>query len=324
MADDELLSVVESEEDVQSDLALSSMVNSLTSPVSAIQPHIIPNVPSHVLRGGMNIYCQSGNQIVQGKIVPLRTNGTIGFFGRTKKGYKNGEGLHVLVSNHHVLKGYTSDLSHGEDSVTQPGNGVVAYSRADGVLSAKVDGGVAELEPKVNWYPGVKISPTDIVLIEDVYPVTHQDLPYPIWTWGSTTNKKQVGNITSIHEIRNSSAVGPQGQVIRPPPLIVVRLEGNVVPFCQEGDSGAPIMNNDNQIVGILWGGVHLNNQPTVWGFATLIEDVESQLNVTPYTVKNMGSFGMNPLQMQTTPDKECCPSKTNVQGPPLPKSKKV
>lgn len=326
MTEDELVAVEKTEETeidaVQNAVAASTTVNSQPG-TSNLQPDIVQNLPAKVLRGGMRIFCQGQPASVQGKLVPMKARGTISFLGRTKQAYGQ-EGLFVLVSNHHVLRGFTQDLTHDEDPVSQPDSGfcvsAVAYSRVNGVLSPEVDGGVAELEPEISWIAGVKISASEVVLIEDTYTVTDAELrsggPYPVWTWGATTNRKKEGILISVTANILNPALTPKGEVIRNPPLkgmIIASTDGTS--FAEEGDSGAPIMNNDNQILGILWGdlGGALSG-------ACLIDDVISQLHVEPFTKKNMPTYHLNPRDIHTTPVKECCPTKTNVKGPALPK----
>jgi hypothetical protein len=65
----------------------------------------------------------------------------------------------------------------------------------------------------------------------------------------------------------------------------------SIPPFSDEGDSGSVVVNNDNEVVGLLWGG----DKGGSGGYATPIQSVESELQISICTASQKGVINTVP-----------------------------
>lgn len=239
--------------------------------------------------------------------------GTLGFIGRTTEGYKRGPGLHVLVSNQHVVRGFTQDVAPGSaHSVGQPDGQrccescdfcgrIVGHDRVNSILNEDVDGGVVELNAGVQWMPHVQDLPNSVP-IADIRAFAAAEAPMPVWKRGATTQRTTA---SATDPNFSGKATFPDGGGFHRNFKRSIRIEGNN--FSDGGDSGAPVMDNANKMIGMLFGGGGHTHT------ACHIHQVQSFLHVQVATVAN------TPAGTQTVPSMEPSRNDRNTHGPPLP-----
>jgi hypothetical protein len=280
-----------------------------------------------ILRGGVGISVEG-------------SSGTLGCIAVTTSSYVSGAGRVVLLTNHHVL--FSDDPSdvtpHCNKSVGQPGQtcccpacdfwfNVVAHVRANGVASHFVDGATAELKPGTVWRPEIEDedasgNPVPIPIAGVVSPdLTKEDIAggYAVWKRGATT-RKTTGNIISVDY--TAGPTDPLSILIAPDPSCpypTTNKDGftpNQVVFSYPGDSGSILLNQSNQVVGLVYGGTTSGG----YGVACAIGHVQDELKIAIKTVAN------TPAGDQTTPatnDTAVKPQPKlplddrNLQGPP-------
>jgi len=275
----------------------------IESPAISLQAGSPDTTTYSELRAGIPIYCGSP--------------GTLSFIGITTAGYSRGAGRHVLVSNQHVLLGFTKDTEPGSaHSVGQPSahgccescdfcSRIVGHVRTTCMLDHDVDAGVAELLPGVQWLPEVQDEPNPVP-IEDIRDLRtldkKKDLPFPVWKRGRTTgrNSAMITDVNYAFTVTRGK-LGSHRDALRS-----IRIEPC---FSDAGDSGAPIMDSSNNIVGILFAG----EAGGPFSAACHIVPVTDELKVVVCTKKN------TPSGIQTVPSVPATLNQKNTAGPPLP-----
>jgi hypothetical protein len=270
-----------SPDDVSAEQRIPSMIDGIPTDVieapesTILQAATTPDDDEYdVLMAGISVSAGGGG------------HGTICCFARTVASYPRGEGIDVLVTCQHVLHdGGTSVEPGSAHSIGQPDshgccescdfcNRIVAHDRVAAVRSREVDGGVAELKSGVKWSIKVGDTPDHIVGIHRRLAPT--DVPFPVWKRGRTT-RRTVGEVTDTRA--TGVAKDSKGRVHRVY-RNSLRIE-SPTPFAQQGDSGAPLMSNDNQLVGLVFSG-----SPT-YASACHIDDVQAQLHIEIRTAQN-------------------------------------
>jgi hypothetical protein len=155
--------------------------------------------------------------------------------------------------------------------------------------------------------PEVQDSPNPVPIadIRDIRNLEAKDLPLPVWKRGRATNRTS-GTINLITDLNYAFTVKFSQLKFHRNASSSIRIEPGI---SAAGDSGAPIMDNSNRIVGILFAG----EEGSPFSAACHIEPVTSRLHVEVCTVKN------TPFGVQTVPPAVGKLNDRNTQGPPLP-----
>ncbi len=224
-------------------------------------PKAIDGFPTDVLEHPMpeQIEDNAKYRPVEGGI-QIQVNSKYGTIGCMVKDRTDGE--ICILSNQHVLN------SKG-DGVFQPKSDPVCDKIGNTkrvVLSARVDGGISTIKDYDTQYIAKIVSIGDV---KGTHSVTLADLPYPVKKRGRTTSLTE-GKITNInYNTRSTTGQSFTGQqFIRP----------DTINFADSGDSGSVIVDDNNNIVGLLWG-VNKGNTPYT-GVSSPIDDVLSELDI--------------------------------------------
>lgn len=263
-----------------------------------------------VIRGGIQIEGPTGDP------------GSLGCIARTRLGNPAGGNRYVLLTCQHVLHRHATDLDPGcAHSVGQPtGHGccecmdwsarIIAHERVKAVHSHDVDAAIAELNGGVQWRPEIQDTPAPIP-VNGFYEILPQDVPanpteatgYKVWKRGRTTLKTAgwVLSISYSSTVREASIPPPSGSPPGTPPTpgpiartydssIFIRANADVAQFVDPGDSGSALLNNNNEVVGIVFGksGRH--------GLASAIKPIKDALGIEVVAASDVGP------EVQTVP----------------------
>jgi hypothetical protein len=202
------------------------------------------------------------------------SNGTLGCLVK-----RNSDNEVVLLTNQHVIDGIDgSDIFQPKVNMTQCCKGYccekdVVASPDKLVLSSDVDGATATLHG-TDW----KNTIIDIGTIQGTHTVTQQEVSsnaYVLRKRGRTTGL--TSGIASSISLSGTRTDGWQ---------YVNQLAIAGVNYSNPGDSGSVVVNDANEIVGLLWGG-----NPSVHGVASPIAFVQAQLDITVMTGDQNGVF---------------------------------
>lgn len=265
---------------------------------SATDPPTVDESAYPVMRAGIQI---------QG---PIGGHGTLGCIARTTGLIQR----YLLLTCQHVLHDGL-DVDPGcAHSVGQPDGHsccecmdgicgtVVAHERQPAVISADVDGAVAELVGNTQWLPEVQDEPASIP-IADIHAISVSEIKppqvYKVWKRGRTT-RRTSGTVLQIDRTATVSAHGVQIRKY----VAGIFVQPDTSTFVQPGDSGAPLLNIKNELVGIVFAEadvktIHPPPEPdttTAYGVASAITLITTELNVEIMTVKN------TPAGVQTAP----------------------
>jgi hypothetical protein len=203
------------------------------------------------LKGGIQIEVESG--LGYG-------DGTLGCMAKTVDNETT-----VLLTNAHVL-----------DSINKGGKVYQPYTvchcsdccptavakKLKAVDNEKVDAAIADI------VDGVKIKP-NIVEIGDVAGTNVAVLGEDVRKRGRTT-RLTYGIVAAVDVIGVTEAGSPTEQQIRIEPTTSPR-------FSNKGDSGSVVVNEANEVIGLLWGGA----EDGTYSVANLIQNVMSELDIT-------------------------------------------
>ncbi len=157
----------------------------------------------------------------------------------------------ALLSNRHVLvnrDGYTVVFQPTPFSKNLVGKTICASE-----FSCKhVDGAIAELNSEVeyqNWILGMGA-------VKGSYKITHEDIQgfgYPVRKYGAHTGLTN-GFVKDI----KASGTRHDGWKYEDQ-ILIEPGDGTRRPFARVGDSGSVLMNYQNEVVGLIWGGANPN-----------------------------------------------------------------
>ena len=170
----------------------------------------------------------------------------------------------VVLTNEHVM----SDNPYGFQPIASVTNLVGKTVRS--VLSPRVDGAVVSIDSFES-----KASIIEIGEIRGTFDIKAADLPVPVRKYGyvSTLTKGHVTRIDFVGD-RRTDKWHFVGQ------LYIDADEGPGVPFSKPGDSGSVVVDDENRVVGLLWGGGHISTH----GIASPIGKVLEELEITMMT----------------------------------------
>lgn len=239
-------------------------------PDDAIPPQL-DGVPTDVQESPMFEPCATDPTALRQPVRPmpggvqLQVNqgfGTLGFIG-------NFNGIMVAVSNQHVLSPLAA-------TVYQPATDKHwnIGTTNELVLSTDVDAGYVLLlsgasgQATIEYWNG---SAYIAVPVAGSYTPTLRDLPYPVWKTGRTTGTTH-GNVIALY----LSGTRSDGWLFANQ-LGITTTNRDGSSFMDRGDSGSAIVDAQNRIVGLLWGG---SPGPNGFGGASPIVSVLSQLGI--------------------------------------------
>lgn len=181
------------------------------------------------------------------------------------------------VTNHHVLfssvatevAGTTVGQPTADDSVTKCCRGVFG-AFVKGYRDNTLDAAIALIERGTEYYPQIE----EIGVIAGDHDVTQAEaltLTYQVKKRGRTT-RLTGGTIQSINTINTN---GWSGYMVVKPNAAA----SGTATFADHGDSGSAVLNESNEIVGLLWAVASLvpGQSQVGWGFAWPIDVVKSR-----------------------------------------------
>jgi hypothetical protein len=186
----------------------------------------------------------------------------------------------VAVTAHHALFSSTQaeqvDLRvgqpTGDDSVTKCCRGIFG-KYLKGYRDATMDAAIIRLEPQAEYYEQIEdIGATNSD--HDITPAEAATLTFAVRKRGRTT-RVTGGTVQSIHTVHASGS--PSNYTVIKPN----NAAAGTATFADWGDSGAAVVNDANEIVGLLFGMASLTSgQPQVgWGFAWGIKELKDRFN---------------------------------------------
>jgi hypothetical protein len=218
------------------------------------------------LRGGTQLAAESGCRV-----------GTLGFICRIDEPPPN---RIVAVTAHHAL--FTSVNAEdsamrvgqptGQDSVTNCCKGIFG-AFLKGYRDATMDAAIIKLDAKQEYYPQIE----DVGALAGDHQISAAEaatLTYAVRKRGRTT-RLTGGTIQAIGAV-SVSGTPSNYMVIKPNPA-----SSGTATFADYGDSGAAIVNDSNEVVGMLFGMASLTTgQPqTGWGFAWAFQDMVTRFD---------------------------------------------
>jgi hypothetical protein len=270
-----------------------------------------------VLRGGIAITNAGNND----------QPGTMGCLARTRADHPRGPGRVVLVTCQHVLMPWENTSPGTAHSVGQPDSHgccescdsilkstIRAHVKSDAVLNLHCDSGTAEVKHGFQWAPEIQNDPSPIaiaathkLLYTEVFDSQGHSLSYRVWKRGITTR------IT--HGTVSMTGFGAKDYQNREHTHLHRRFEDAIVidpigsgPFADHGDSGSALMNDHDEIIGIIFA---KTSNGGAW--ADPIHAVQDNLRVEIATLKN------TPTGIQVVADLDPPSSEPRPGAPPLP-----
>jgi hypothetical protein len=195
-----------------------------------------------------------------------------------------------MLSNRHVmLYGRDATVTSGEP-VGQPTISCCCCCKSNvvgNVLNALSDGLVDCAIARITGSPGFTNEVQDIGLVFGSAPLNAGGS-----TVGPGTHVKKRGRTTGL---TTGTVVDPRGPTLpNPAENVPARTDQiHILPdpgfpkFCDHGDSGSAVLNDDNVVVGLLWG------MDSTYSYCNLITNVVSAMNIT---IINSGTPGTIPL----------------------------
>jgi hypothetical protein len=242
--------------------------------------------PKHLLAAPPGVAFGSTYNIDRGCYRPLRGGiqiggldgpglGTLGFICRIDEPPPN---RIVALTCYHVFftapSTEVADLLVGqptpEDSVTPRGRGVFG-TFLKGYRDATMDAAAVVLEEGTEYYPQIE----DIGVVNSEHAITLAEaatLTYAVRKRGRTT-RLTGGTVQAIGAVHASGLSGYT--VIKPNPVA----DGAAVTpgFADHGDSGAAVVSNAGEIVGMVFGGPAPGDSPQGYGFAWGITELKAR-----------------------------------------------
>lgn len=198
--------------------------------------------------------------------------GTLGFICRIDEPPPN---RIVAVTTHHVLF-YSLNEEDPTARAGQP-TGQPSFSGCckgvfggylKGYRDATMDAAIIKLDAKMEYYPQIEgIGP--LAGSHDITPAEAQTLAYSVSKRGRTT-RLTGGTIQGIGVV--SASGSPSNYMVIKPNAAA----SGTATFADYGDSGAAIVNDNKEVVGMLFGMASLTagQAQTGWGFAWAIKDI--------------------------------------------------
>ena len=215
----------------------------------AVEPHKTPVDHSRTdpLRGGMTIS-------IEGE--PKGSNGTLGCML-----LDNADATAIYgLTNQHVIVGDRLSLSRRVIQTAADGSGLDGANPVGYVTVAANDAtrdvALIRLEPEQKWLPAIK----EIGFVRGKHDVTVLQAAtqtYPVKKFGARTGLT-TGVVVSLgtesvklpHQLKFDMVIRPDG----PPPRVPPLPDSTLTFFISQGDSGSAVVNEDDKIIGLLWG----------------------------------------------------------------------
>jgi hypothetical protein len=201
--------------------------------------------------------------------------GTLGFIARVDE--PPPERIVAVTVHHALFSSVAAEMAElrvgqptGDESVTKCCRGIFGKFLM-GFRDATMDAAVIRLEAKTEYYLQIE----DIGITNSDHAITAAEAQtgtYLVRKRGRTT-RVTGGKISAIHATHASGSPSNY-MVIEPSPSAV-----GTATFADWGDSGAAVVNEQNEVVGLLFGMASLTaGQPQAgWGFAWGIEEVKAR-----------------------------------------------
>lgn len=179
------------------------------------------------------------------------------------------------ITNFHVLNPVDVDAAKAGDKVGQP-SGIDSFTKccsdtfggfAGGGRSGERDEALIQLDPGTQW----KAEILDIGVVHGTHSVTQTEAT----TGTYAVRKRGVRTLVTGGTISSLQATGTETDN-----LVVIKANpnpaagGRTVFFQYEGDSGAVLVNDANEVVGLMWGRDNAGN-----GYAYAVDHVLNRLN---------------------------------------------
>jgi hypothetical protein len=216
--------------------------------------------------------------------------GTLGCIARL-----NSDNALVVLSNQHVMMSGKQPSDSSE--IGQPTYVDCCCCSCDeigAVVAKQLDGTVDCAIAKIK--SGITATNTVRLLSGDVFGSNNAVVGTSIVTKIGRTSDKTTGTIVSItHGTPANTTEGTPARTSQ----ILIKPEAGVTLFQDHGDSGAVLLNSDNEVVGLMWG-AYLSPSNALYGhgIACPIANVLSALNITIPLGSLTTAFGAVPVML--------------------------